>query len=287
MRSESATWVWATACLLACGCTAIAGLDRPYHLEAGGGAGGDDPGGGGASGGQPADCSEEASSGCAYARCGDVPASAPGGAYTLDLDGDGPEEPLQVYCGEPTDGDRWALVYNSVGATDGSTLPFWKILYDDRLTAKGEPSIDGNHYQPSLYVAGREYRDEVEDIAGTVAEVMRATAEGIETEDMHLLTPIRLAGDGNLFDWQFGTGWASADYDRDTKGDGNCSSAYAGVTQHYGNCFVYNLGADDDEPIADEGWGPHMETTVATSYGLSDDGSVYTRVQRISRWTRW
>ncbi|WP_437821158.1 fibrinogen-like YCDxxxxGGGW domain-containing protein [Sorangium sp. So ce1078] len=289
MTSGSARWVWAAACLVACGCTAVAGLDKPFHLHEGGGAGGESAGGGGgAGGGTPAGCEDEVSEGCVYARCGDVPASAPGGVFTLDPDDSGPLEKLQAYCGEPTeDGDRWALVYNSVGATDGATLPFWKILFADRLEAKGEPSLGGNHYQPSLYVAGREYSDEVEDIAGTVAEVMRATAEGIDTADMHLLTPIRAAGEEELFTWQFATGWSSPDFDADTKSDGNCASSYAGVTQHYGHCFVYNLGADDDEPIQDEGWGPHISTATATAFGLSDDGSPYTRVKRISRWTRW
>ncbi|WP_437564165.1 fibrinogen-like YCDxxxxGGGW domain-containing protein [Sorangium sp. So ce542] len=284
MRSESTTWVWATACLLICGCTALAGLDKPYHLAAG--SGGDNLGGGGAGGGAPG-CDEEASAGCVYDRCGAVPEGAPAGVYTLDPDGTGASGPLEVYCGEPADGGRWALVFNSVGATDGATIAFWKILYADRLSAKGEPSIDGNHYQPSLYVAGREYRDEIEDIAGTVAEVMRATAEGIDTADMHLLTPIRVSGEEELFTWQFATGWSSPDFDADTKGDGNCASSYVGVTQHYGHCFVYNLGADDDAPIEDEGWGPHVRTQSATSFGLSDDGSPYTRVKRISRWARW
>lgn len=286
MTSGSATWVGAAACLLACGCTSLAGLDGPYHLEAGGGAGGGGGGGGGGgAGGQ--DCAEEANAECVYDRCGAVPASAPSGVYALDPDGPGPQEQSEVYCGEPVDGDRWALVYNSVGTADGATLPFWKILYADRLATKGTPSLGDNLYQPSLYIAGREYRDEIEDIAGTVAEVMRATAEGIDTEDMHLLTPIRVAGVEQLFSWQFGTGWSSPDFDADTKDDGNCAGAYAGVTQHYGHCFVYNLGADDDDPIEDEGWGPHISTPDATSYGLSDDGSGYTRVQRISRWTRW
>ncbi|WP_438030701.1 fibrinogen-like YCDxxxxGGGW domain-containing protein [Sorangium sp. So ce233] len=286
MRSESATWVWATACLLTCGCTALAGLDEPYHLATG--SGGDNLGGGGAGGGAPG-CDVEASAGCVYDRCGAVPEGAPAGVYTLDPDGTGPSGPLQVYCGEPADGGRWALVYNSVGELGGPTLAFWKILYADRLSPKGEPSLDNNHYQPGLYIAGREYRDEIEDIPGTVVEVLRADAEGIDPETMQLLTPIRLAGDDNLFNWQFGTGWASADFDRDTKGDGNCASAFAGVAQHYGNCFVYSLGADGDEDVSvtDDDWGPHLETVVATSYGLSDDGSLYTRVKRISRWTRW
>ncbi|WP_437693773.1 fibrinogen-like YCDxxxxGGGW domain-containing protein [Sorangium sp. So ce176] len=288
MRSGSAAWVGAAACLLVCGCTTVAGLDRPYHLQPDGGAGG----AGGAGGSAPADerCDVEASAGCVYDRCGAVPEGAPAGVYTLDPDGAGPSGALQVHCGEPADGGRWALVFNSVGELGGPTLAFWKILYADRLSPKGEPSLDNNHYQPGLYIPGREYRDEIEDIPGTVVEVLRANAEGIDPETMQLLTPIRLSGgEDNLFDWQFGTGWASEDFDRDTKGDGNCASAFAGVAQHYGNCFVYSLGADgdEDESVTDDDWGPHLETVVATSYGLSNDGSHYTRVKRISRWTRW
>lgn len=294
MKSGSATWVWATACLLACGCTTVAGLDRPYHLQPDGGAG--EAGGSGGSAPADAPCDVEVSAGCVYDRCGDVPDSAPAGAYTIDPDGTGPQEPLQVHCGEPVVGGRWALVYNSVGELDGPTPAFWKILYAARLDAKGEPSLDNNHYQPGLYLAGREYRDEVEDIPGTVAEVLRATAEGINPENMQLLAPVRVTGDAELFDWQFGTGWSSQDFDGDTLSDMNCANAYAGVTQHYGYCFVYSLGADGDEPregesiaevIADEDWGPHLETALATSHGLSNDGSDYTRVKRISRWTRW
>src|SRR5689334_662712 len=110
MTSGSARWAaGAAAWLLACGCTSLAGLDRPYHLEAGGDGGGGGGGGGGAGG---EDCADAASAGCVYDRCGAVPASAPSGVYTLDPDGPGAQEPIEVYCGEPLDNDRWALVYN-------------------------------------------------------------------------------------------------------------------------------------------------------------------------------
>ncbi|KYF56753.1 hypothetical protein BE08_28105 [Sorangium cellulosum] len=289
--------MWATACLMACGCTTVAGLDRRYHLQPDGGDGGS----------PPADerCDVEAGAGCVYDRCGDVPDGAPGGVYTIDPDGTGPQEPLHVYCGEPADGGRWALVYNSVGRESGSTRAFWNIPYADRLSPKGEPSLDDNHYQPGLYSAGREYRDDIEDTEGNVAEVLRATAAGIDTEDMTLdspehVNPKHVDEDGEdidkIFGNQFGAGWSSPDFDGDDMSDRNCAVVYGGVTQHYGSCFVYSLGADAheatagqsmDAAIADDDWGPHLDTEVAERFELSNDGSTYTRVKRISRWTRW
>ncbi|WP_437738288.1 fibrinogen-like YCDxxxxGGGW domain-containing protein [Sorangium sp. So ce1335] len=304
MRSGAATWVLVTTCLLACGCTTVAGLDRRYHLHP-------DDGAGGAGGSPPADarCDVEAGAGCVYDRCSAVPDGAPGGVYTIDPDGTGPQEPLQVHCGEPADGGRWALVYNSVGGRvdeeHGTTRAFWNIPYRARLSPKGKPSLDDNHYQPGLYSAGREYRDEIEDTDGKVAEVLFATAAGIDAEDMtlsspELVTPKHVDEDGEdidkIFANQFGAGWSSPDFDGDDMSDRNCAVAYGDVTQHYGSCFVYSLGADADEPtagqsvdaaIADDDWGPHLDTEVAERFELSNDGTQYTRVKRISRWTRW
>ncbi|WP_437672252.1 fibrinogen-like YCDxxxxGGGW domain-containing protein [Sorangium sp. So ce131] len=279
MRSGSATWIGAAWCLLACGCTALAGLDKPYHPidgEAGGGGAGGADGGSGGGGGEIG----------GYQRCSDVPESLPDGAYALDPDGSGPEEELLVYCGPPIDGERWALVYNSVGSEEGTTLAFWKFLYSDRLKTRGEPSIENNHYQPALYRVGREYRDEIEDREGLALDVMRATAEGIDTETMRFVNPVPVSGHGKIFEWQFAAGWSSTDYDGDTDDD-NCAEHYAGVAQHYGYCFVYNLGADADDPYEDGGFGPHIATDDATAFGFVNDGTPYTRLNRISRWTRW
>ncbi|WP_437587035.1 fibrinogen-like YCDxxxxGGGW domain-containing protein [Sorangium sp. So ce1000] len=281
MKSESARWVWAAACLWACGCTALAGLDEPYHLAQGGGG----SGGGGCEGGAGAEC--------AVARCGDLPEGLPGGVYRLDPDGGGPEEELQVYCGEPVDGDRWALVFNTVGSEEGTTTAFWNIPYADRLGAKGDPSLGDNHYQGALYLAGREYRDEIEDLDGKVAELMRATADGISAENMHLLNPVFVAGNQRVFSWQFAAGWSSPDFDADEDDDldVNCAVLYSNVTQHYGGCFVYSIGSDgdddDDVPYEDGGFGPHIDTAIADTFGLKNDATGYTRVRRITRWTRW
>ncbi len=335
MKRRSATWLWAASVLLACGCTALVGLDAPYHL-ADGGSGGEGLGGGGCEPGEqdacysgPAGtlnrgscragvrtCAPEGDrwgacvgevtpepercdtpededcdgTGCTYDRCDALPDSFPAGVYSLDPDGPGPQEALSAYCDVPIDGERWALVYNSVGSEDGRTLPFWRILYADRLGSKGEPSLRDNHYQGALYLAGQEYRDEVEDLGGVVEEVMRATAEGIDPATMRLLNPLFISGNQQIFDWQFAAGWSSPDFDGDTDDD-NCAVYYAGVTQHYAHCFVYNLGADADLPYEDDGFGPHIETAVAASFGLTGEPEepekAYTRVKRISRWARW
>jgi hypothetical protein len=233
------------------------------------------------------DCDGEINEGCRYARCADVPSGAPSGVYALDPDGAGPQPELAVYCDLETDGGGWALVYSSVGSEDGETLPFWNIPYADRLGVKGAPAPHQNHYQGALYLVGREYRDEIEDLEGTVKEVMRATAGGIDPETMKLLEPAHVSGDADVFYTQFFSGWSSPDFDGDTYGAGNCAAELENVTQHYASCCTYNLGADLNAPYDDGGWGPHLLESVAARLGLSVDGAGSTRVRRISRWTRW
>jgi hypothetical protein len=233
------------------------------------------------------DCDGVVNQGCAYARCADVPRGLPTGVYTLDLDGPGGDPEFPVVCDLETDGGGWALVYNSVGSAEGTTLSFWDIPYAERLGAKGEPALDRNFYRGSLYLVGREYRDEIEDVAGTVAEVMRATVKGIDTTTMKFLDPVQRSGDGNVFFAQFLSGWSSRDHDGDTAPDNNCADASLNVTQHYAQCWEYNLGADGDAPLDDGGWGPHLVTRIAEQVGLANDQTRYTRVRRISRWTRW
>ncbi|CAN95475.1 hypothetical protein predicted by Glimmer/Critica [Sorangium cellulosum So ce56] len=233
------------------------------------------------------DCDGAANAGCAYARCADVPRGLPSGVYTLDLDGAGGDPEFPVVCDLETDGGGWALVYNSVGSAEGETLSFWDIPYAQRLGTKGEPALERNFYRGSLYLVGREYRDEIADIKGTVAEVMRATAEGIDTTTMKLLRPLHVSGDADVFFSHFLSGWSSGDHDGDTAPDNNCAIAALNVTQHYAQCWEYNLGADGDAPFDDGGWGPHLGTHVADQAGLANDNTRYTRVRRISRWTRW
>jgi hypothetical protein len=185
-----------------------------------------------------------------------------------------------------TDGGGWALVYNSVGSDSGSTLPFWNIPYAGRFDAKGIPAMDENFYLGSLYMFGRDYRDEIEDLVGTVVEAMRASADGIDTSNMHFNGPRHVSGDAEIYFSQFGSGWSSPDFDSDSHPD-SCSRLFRNVTQHYASCWAYNLGADADEPSEDRGWGPHLATFLAERLRLVGDGSAYTRVKRISRWTRW
>jgi hypothetical protein len=59
------------------------------------------------------------------------------------------------------------------------------------------------------------------------------------------------------------------------------------VTQHYANCWAYNLGADAEEPIADGTVGPHVHSGTLTAMGLHQDGSAYSRVRRITRFAKW
>lgn len=228
------------------------------------------------------DCNGTANEACVYARCGEVPAGAPSGVYMLDLDGAGPQAAFGVYCDLVTDGGGWALVYNSVGSTLGTTTAFWAIPYAERLGVKGTPGIETNWYAGALYVHGMEYRDDIEDLLGTVAVALEATAAGIQASTMQFINPSFITGNLDIFNSQFASGWSSFDFDGDVYNT-NCATVYAGVTQHYSNCWVYNLGTDD----ADIGWGPHANATTASSLNLYTDGGAYTRVKRISRWTRW
>ncbi|WP_437303155.1 fibrinogen-like YCDxxxxGGGW domain-containing protein [Sorangium sp. So ce388] len=233
------------------------------------------------------DCDGEVNEGCAYARCRDIPRGLPSDVYLLDLDGAGPEPAFPVYCDQETDGGGWALLYNSVGSEEGTTLQFWSIPYAERLGTRGEPALGQNFYRGSLYFVGREYRDDIEDLEGTVKEVMRATAEGINSKTMELLGPTHVTGDANIYFAHFLSGWSSQDYDGDTDPDGNCALEFQNVAQHYAQCWEYNLGADADEPTDDGGWGPHLGTHITERLGLASDETRYTRVRRISRWTRW
>lgn len=232
------------------------------------------------------DCDGAVNNGCTYARCGDVPRGVPSGVYTLDVDGPGPEPELDAYCDLETDGGGWALLYNSVGSEAGKTLRFWDIPYAERLGTRGEPALGQNFYRGSLYAVGREYRDEIEDLEGNVEEVMRATAEGIDAETMKLVRPTHMTGSADIYVAHFFSGWSSHDHDADPH-PGNCALEHQNVTQHYAQCWEYNLGADGDAPFDDGGWGPHLATHVAERLGLASDGSPSTRVRRISRWTRW
>ncbi|MFN3198295.1 MAG: fibrinogen-like YCDxxxxGGGW domain-containing protein [Bradymonadia bacterium] len=208
------------------------------------------------------------------------------GVYTIDPDGAGGNAAFDVYCDMTTDGGGWAMLYNSVGDPGGQTTAFWQIPYAERLNVKGTPNLSSNFYAGSLYIYGREYRETITDLNDTTVEVYRATSQGINTSNMHLTSPAFVSGNSNSYSCQFASGWAASNYDADGYG-GNCASAYSNVTQHYCSCWYYNLGSDADGPHFDGGWGPHYHSSTASSDGLSTDGSGYSRMNAITRWTRW
>ncbi len=161
-----------------------------------------------------------------------------------------------------------------------------------------------NFYLGALYLYGNEYLDEVVDIDNKAVVVLRAKVSGFDPITMRFQGATRAdnhrseddPSNGALqsvFNAQLNSGWSSSDYDGDPlpsddpANGGNCAEHYAGVTQHYDACWVYNLGADADLPLEDEGWGPHMQAATAQSLTLTTDGSGYTRVNRIARWVRW
>jgi len=184
------------------------------------------------------------------------------------------------------------MVYNSVANEEGpkaqgnaNTLAFWQIPYKDRFKVKGVADLRLNYYNPTLYKKGpATYIDVVEGLEGKVAMLMKASAEGIDPKTMKMINPKFLAGKKTEYYHQFANGWSSDDYDGDTSANVNCATAYAKVTQHYGGCWRYNLGADADSPVQDSHWGPHLYRYTAQSLNLKIDGSDHTRVRRITRY---
>ncbi len=183
------------------------------------------------------------------------------------------------------------MVYNSVANEEGpkaqgnaNTLAFWQIPYKDRFKVKGVADLRLNYYNPTLYQNGpATYIDVVEGLEGKVAILMKASAEGIDPKTMKMINPKFLIGIKGVYDHQFAAGWSSDDYDGDTYGT-NCAPRYGKVTQHYGSCWRYNLGADADSPVQDSHWGPHFYSPTAQSLNLKTDGSSYSRVRRITRY---
>jgi hypothetical protein len=198
--------------------------------------------------------------------------------------------PTLVYCDQITNGGGWALVQNSVLAP--STLAFWNILYADRLSRRGSPSIEEDFYDGSLnQTSPVTYMDVVEDLQGKIVPVFVATTDGISATTMRFANPKMMTG-GNMdvYNCQFAAGWSAPDYDGDTDPSANCAVVYNGVTQHYCSCWTMNLGSDADSSgrdSTDQGVGPHLVATAATALGLVNDGSAYTRLRRISRFVKW
>src|SRR5262249_39661967 len=131
--------------------------------------------------------------------------------------------------------------------------------------------------------------DVLADLSGTLAVGAVMTATGIDPATMRFMDPALTVGDTNIFNNQFASGWASADFDGDVNTTANCSTAFSNVTQHYSACWTYNLGSDADAPVLDGGVGPHVNNTVLTSLGLTFqmDGGSYSQVLRIARFVRW
>ncbi|MFC1643386.1 fibrinogen-like YCDxxxxGGGW domain-containing protein, partial [Myxococcota bacterium] len=139
-------------------------------------------------------------------------------------------KPVLVYCDQTREGGGWALLYNSVLAPN--TLDFWNIPYAERTDRRGQPSLDANFYDGSLYQTGpATYLDTIEDLAGTEKVAFVATSGGINNVTMRLGNPTKLSGDDPIYNSQFAAGWSSSDYDGDTH-DSNCATQYHNVTQH-------------------------------------------------------
>lgn len=210
----------------------------------------------------------------------------PTGLYWLQPSGQ--DDPFQAWCDQDDNGGGWALVYSSVAGRE--TARFWAIPYAQRLTSRGGVAPGEDSYDPAAYLFGTSYFDQIVDQNGKVATAFLATTSGIDTATMRFNAPALVSGDGNIYGCQFASGWSSADYHGDTWSSNCASQEYPGisVTQHYCNCWDYNLGTDHDSVRGvDAGWGPHVYTPRLTSLGLADDGSSYSRVQRISRYAKW
>lgn len=192
---------------------------------------------------------------------------------------------FEGYCDQDRSGGGWALVFRSVIST-GSTTEFWNIPYAQRLDGKGAAMAGANYYAPTLYRVGTEYMDTVTDLQGVTAIAIVATATGFDTSTMKFTDPALSVGNQTVFNNQFASGWSANDYDGDVSVD-NCATEFSNVTQHYGDCWAYNLGADADMPYLDGGVGPHMHSPTLTALLLSNDGTGYSRVNELARYARW
>jgi hypothetical protein len=204
------------------------------------------------------------------------------GNYLISPTGTGT---VQAYCDMELAAGGWTMLFNSVGGAD--TLIFFQIPYAERFGRRGHPSLDSNFYDGSLYQKGTRYLDVIEDRNGHVGIALEATTTGINTTTMAFSSPAMVQGATDFYAAQFAGGWASSDADYDTYGAANCANSYSGVTQHYSACWAYNIGSDGDSPVADGNFGPHAVSTDLTSIGLTNDGSVYSRVRRITRYVKW
>jgi hypothetical protein len=200
----------------------------------------------------------------------------------------GSSPPFEVFCDQQTNGGGWALLFNSV-RTAGQTTAFWQIPYAARLDRQGTRSPTDNFYDGTLYLIGTSYMDVLVDLPGklSVGAVMSAT--GIAPATMRFTQPALTVGNADIYNNQFASGWASADFDGDANAAVNCSTSFSNVSQHYSACWSYNLGSDADAPVLDGGVGPHANNALLTALGLElqPAGGQYSQVQRIARFVRW
>jgi hypothetical protein len=221
--------------------------------------------------------------------CGDLPKGKGKSGVFWVRHPDGKSPAFQVYCEQEMGGGGWAMVLNSVGSDVGKTTEFWQIPYAERFTQRGTAAPGQNYYGPSLYMIGTTYMDVVVDLKGKVAVAAMMTTSGIDPESMHFNDPLFLAGNVNVYNMQFAMGWGAPDHDADAAPSTDCSATFSNVTQHYGACWYYNLGADAEQPYLDNGFGPHVEDAVlgTLGLGLQDNSAGHSRVSRIARFTRW
>lgn len=208
------------------------------------------------------------------------------GVYWLQDDVSQPA--YQAYCEQEIDGGGWAVIYNSELHLDGTTTAFWNISYADRLATIGAPSNSDNYYAGSMYRRGTSFLDVITDLDDKKAVAARVDSQGFDPASMQFMSPILVAGNPSVFQAQVAAGWSSPDHDGDTYQD-NCATFYSNVSQHYSNCWIYNLGSDADSPFFDSGVGPHVHSGILSQLGLTPQvgGGNYSRVKRITRHVRW
>lgn len=202
------------------------------------------------------------------------------GTYWINPLGTGPRT---AYCDMETNGGGWTLVYNSVLGT--SVTEFWNISHWERFNRRGRPDINALFYDGSFYQYGRAYMDVIEDLRGKIVVVLVARASGIDTYSMRFINPVYVSGHPGIYTEQFASGWSSPDFDGDMWSN-RCATYYSNVTQHYGSCWYYNLGSDEDAPTTERA-GPHIYHPTAAAIGIATDGTPSSRVRRISRFTKW
>jgi hypothetical protein len=198
----------------------------------------------------------------------------------------------------PTSEEYGEILYRSVANTNRNNaadaknpLKFFNIPYSQRLTDKGDCKNATMCYRPSLYSSNLGKKllitDTIVGSDGVERVLFKAKIGGIDSNTMRVRGAEHLGGNVNIFSNQLSMGWAANDYDVDSW-DNNCAKYYSGITQHYGACWVYNLGSDADADYVDEQWGPHIHGANAPAGFKPErmDGSAYVRARAITRYVK-